>query len=133
MPTPQLQRFDRSPANWKGPQLAASPERWIHDLTTGEIADIDALLARHGRREDDLTSITRGEVEMPTLEPLLARIRRELLDGCGIALIRGLPVGHQRAPATGDDVGVGEALGRNRVFRDFLDRVPANENVHADT
>ena len=38
--------------------------------------------------------------------------------------------GHQRAPAAVDDVGVGEALGRNRVFRDLLDRVPADENVH---
>ena len=92
MPTPQLPRFDRSPANWTGPQLAASPERWIHDLTAGEIADIDALLARHGRREDDLTNLSRGEVEMPTLGPVLARTRHELLDGCGIALIRGLPV-----------------------------------------
>src|SRR5205823_9117324 len=92
MPTRQLPRFDRSPANWTGPQLAASPERWIHDLAAGEIADIDALLARHGRREDDLTNLTRGEVEMPTLGPVLARIRHELLDGCGIALIRGLPV-----------------------------------------
>ena len=60
MPTPQLPRFDRSPANWTGPQLAASPERWIHDLTAGEIADIDALLALHGRREDDLTNLTRS-------------------------------------------------------------------------
>src|SRR4029453_10211726 len=69
MPTPQLPRFDRSPANWTGPQLAASPERWIHDLTAGEIADIDPLLARHGRREDDLTNLTRSEAEMPTLGP----------------------------------------------------------------
>jgi hypothetical protein len=92
MPTPQLLRFDRSLANWTGSQLAASPERWIHDLTAGEIADIDALLARQGGREDDLTNLTRSEVEMPTLGPVFARIRHELLDGCGIALISGLPV-----------------------------------------
>jgi Taurine catabolism dioxygenase TauD, TfdA family len=92
MPTPQLERFDGSPANWTGPQLAASPERWIHDLTSGEIADIDALLARHGRREDDLINFTRNEVEIPALGPVLVRIRHELLNGCGIALIRGLPV-----------------------------------------
>ncbi len=29
---------------------------------------------------------------MPALEPVLARIRHELLDGCGVALIRGLQV-----------------------------------------
>src|SRR5262245_18324170 len=92
MPALQLQRFEGSPANWTGPQLAANPERWIYDLTAGEIADIDALLARHGRREDDLINLTRDDVWMPTLRPLLARTRRELLEGCGIALIRGLPV-----------------------------------------
>ena len=52
MPTPQPQRFDRGPANWTGPQLAASPERWIHNLTAGEIANIDALVC-HARREQN--------------------------------------------------------------------------------
>ena len=39
--------------------------------------------------------------------------------------------GHQRAPAAVDDLGVGAAIGWNRICRDLLDRVPADENVHA--
>src|SRR5262245_36595234 len=37
---------------------------------------------------------------------------------------------HQSAPATGDNFGVGEALDRYWVERDFFDRVAANENIH---
>lgn len=85
-------RFDGSPANWKGPALAAEPGRWIHDLTRSELADLDSVMARHGQRSGDLTSLSRDEVAMPALEATLARIRHELLDGCGVVLIRGLPV-----------------------------------------
>ena len=55
-----------------------------------EIADIDALLARHGQREDDLTNHNRSEVEMPKLE-------RESWDLCfscaSIAQCDGIHVG----------------------------------------
>ncbi len=87
-----LPRFDASPANWQGPELAARPEVWIHDLTAAELADLAAVIARHGTRGDDLVCLTRDEVALPVLAPTLARVRRELLDGCGVTLFRGLPV-----------------------------------------
>ncbi|MEZ5856790.1 MAG: hypothetical protein R3D67_19340 [Hyphomicrobiaceae bacterium] len=85
-----LPRFDDSPANWAGPELAKTPERWIHELSAEELADIERVVARHGGRADDLTCLRLADCEMPVLAPRLKRIRKELLDGCGVSLIRGL-------------------------------------------
>lgn len=85
-------RFDDSPANWRGADLAWLPERWAHVLTDEEAGDLERVVAEHGRRDIDLMQLTREDVAMPALAPTLARIRAELLDGCGVALIRGLDV-----------------------------------------
>lgn len=92
MDGPSFPRFDGSPANWKGPDLAATPERWSHDFSAAEIDDLRAVIARHGDREDDLIEVSRDDVDMPTLGPKLAEIREQLLNGCGLALLRGFPV-----------------------------------------
>lgn len=92
MPPAAFPRFDASPANWTGLQLAATPARWIHDLTAAEIADLDSVIARHGDRAEDLIGLSHDDAPLPVLGPVLRRIRHELLDGCGVALIRGLPM-----------------------------------------
>ncbi len=84
-------RFDDSPANWKGPELAANPGRWTHSLTADELAALDRVIAEHGDRRDDLVNLTLNDVPMPALAPRLKRIRDDLLNGHGIALIRGFP------------------------------------------
>ena len=85
-------RFDASPANWKGPDLAAAPKRWMHDLTAAELGDLEAVIAAHGARTDDLTKLTAADLALPHLAPKLAEIKAELLDGSGLALIRGFPI-----------------------------------------
>lgn len=92
MPPAAFPRFDASPANWTGLQLAATPARWIHDLTAAEIADLDSVIAKHGDRAEDLIGLSHDDAPLPVLGPVLRRIRHELLDGCGVALIRGLDV-----------------------------------------
>jgi len=87
-----LPRFDDSPANWRGPQLAAAPERWLHELSPAELGDLDDVVERHGRRTDDLTAMTLAEAPLPNLAPRLAEVRRSLLDGVGLALLRGFDV-----------------------------------------
>ena len=60
-------RFEDSPANWTGPELAATPERWVHELTAAELDDLDALIERHGSRTDDLTALTPEDAALPVL------------------------------------------------------------------
>lgn len=91
MDAPTFPRFDESPANWKGPQLGAEPDKWVHELTPGELADLDRVIDAHGARDDDLIGLTRADAPLPELAPRLARIRDDLLNGHGLALIRGFP------------------------------------------
>ena len=50
--TAPFPRFDDSPANWKGPELAATPDRWLLDLERRELDDLDAVIQRHRHRTE---------------------------------------------------------------------------------
>lgn len=85
-------RFDTSPANWKGPMLERQPELWVHDLTEAELADLDRVARLHGDRQDDLTNVTLKDLALPAMVTRLERVKHDLLDGHGVALMRGFPV-----------------------------------------
>jgi len=79
------------PSAWRGADLARDAS-WLHRLTAAEIADIDAALASWLRGGLRMVDIDRAAARMPALEGRLARIRAELIDGRGIAVLRGLPI-----------------------------------------
>jgi hypothetical protein len=89
--TTDFPRFDDSPANWKGPVLAETPEQWTHTFSKVELADLAAVIDRFGDRDDDMTNVSLEDVPMPTLAPKLRVMRSELLDGIGLKLLRGFP------------------------------------------
>jgi hypothetical protein len=83
------------PAVWYGPEMAARQD-WLHHLTAQEVQEVErAALPWAGR---DLAGLTPGDFPLPQLGPRLATIRREVLKGCGFALLRGLPVEHWPQP-----------------------------------
>src|SRR5882757_4606317 len=79
------------PSAWLGADLARDMS-WLHQLTAAEIADIDAALASWRRRGLRMVDIDRDAARMPALEGRLATMRAELIDGRGIAVLRGLPI-----------------------------------------
>lgn len=78
------------PADWTGAELGASDE-WVFRLNADDIAEIDAAADGIERRGLDIKDITRDDFPLPGLETKLAQIKTELMDGRGIALLRGLP------------------------------------------
>lgn len=78
------------PSAWRGPELAAHPERWTLPLDAAEAEELartmDALA------NVPLASIRREHAPLPVLAPRLLRLRRELRDGLGFALLRGVPI-----------------------------------------
>ncbi len=82
------------PANWTAAGLGED-RSWIHELTEGEVADLRAAgraaLDMAGGDPAHLTAIGRDGFDIGRFALPLARIRRELKDGLGLALIRGLP------------------------------------------
>ena len=80
-------------AAWRGPELLAHPERWIHRLAADEIAEIDAAVAEVKRTGTALDRISPATFPLPTFGKRLERIRdRQLLGGLGFWLVQGLPV-----------------------------------------
>jgi hypothetical protein len=95
---------------WRTDEVGDS---YVFQLTDDHVAELDAAV-RHAEAEvDDVLDITRELFPLPALGPDLARITRELIDGRGIVLIRGLPVHrYSKDRASAIYWGVGMHLGR---------------------
>jgi len=85
----------QDPANWTAADLRDDTS-WIHVLAGRELAGLRAAaraaLARAGGDPAGLVGISREDFDLDAFAPALAAIRRNLQDGTGLALIRGLPV-----------------------------------------
>jgi Taurine catabolism dioxygenase TauD, TfdA family len=79
------------PACWNSTDMA-EPARWQYRLNGAEIAELDAALAHVHARGLDVMAITKTDFPLPTLGATLATLRREVLDGRGFVLVRGVPV-----------------------------------------
>ena len=106
------------PAAWRADDMAARQD-WIHVLSADEIAEVEGAMAAVRDRGLAMIDVTRDDFPLPTLGPVLTDIRRELIDGRGFTLIRGVPVDRWSR----EDVGlafwgmgryIGDAIMQNR-------------------
>jgi len=103
------------PSAWFGADLAKRPKEWIHQLSAPEIAEIDAATADIRARNIDIADIRKSDFPLPTLAPVLDRMRGEILNGRGFMLIRGLPVeGRPIADSATAYFGIGTHFGSAR-------------------
>ena len=110
MTTPSPEALD-SPAAWRGPEMAAQGG-WDYRLSAAEVAEVDAAVAAIDR---PLIEVDREAFPLPALGPKLARLRRELLEGRGFFLLRGLPVRRMgREEAVAAFWGIGAHFGSAR-------------------
>src|ERR1700722_6011225 len=79
------------PAAWRGPALASLTD-WIETLAPGEIAEVEAAMRGVKQRGLALHEGRRRAFPLPNLARRRARIARDLEDGRGLVLLRGLPV-----------------------------------------
>ena len=80
------------PSAWIGADMRNREAEWSYRLSSPEVAEIAAAVRQVRARRLDLAEIRREDFPLPTLAPVLDRIRGEVLDGRGFALLRGLPV-----------------------------------------
>lgn len=97
------------PSCWKSADLKARTD-WIHPLTADEVSDLDrATDAVVGR---SLDSIKAEDFPLPVLEKRLTAVREDVLNGTGVALLRGLPVAGRDEDAVSRMLwGIGRHLG----------------------
>jgi len=91
----------------------ADPSTWTEHLSEAEIAELEAAVAQANATSADFLNIGKAEFPLPTLSSRLKAIEKELIDGRGMVLIRGLP----RQRWTNDQIslaywGIGAHLGR---------------------
>ncbi|MBT6272892.1 MAG: TauD/TfdA family dioxygenase [Chromatiales bacterium] len=77
---------------WYGPDMDAQREQWTFRLTAAHVEELDAAIKGVEERRLGIVSIRRADFPLAQLGKLLRRIRDELQDGRGFALLRGLPV-----------------------------------------
>jgi hypothetical protein len=103
----------QGPSAWIGAELSRRPEEWIYQVSSSDLAEIEAAVA--ACRDRDIASVGRSDFPLPTLGPVLDRIRGELLHGRGFVLMRGLPVeGRPIAESAAAFWGIGTYLGSAR-------------------
>ena len=100
---------------WIGADMAKRSDEWIYRLSSAEIAEVEAAVAHVRGRGMDLATIRAADFPLPTLGPRLDAMRREILNGRGFVLIRGLPVeGRPIAEPATAYVGIGSHFGTPR-------------------
>lgn len=100
------------PAGWEPEELVATDD-WIYTLTDADVAEVTAAADAFLAGGMPLTEIARDRFALPRLGETLADVRRELLDGRGIVVLRGLPVAELgRTRAATAYLGIGTHLAR---------------------
>jgi Taurine catabolism dioxygenase TauD, TfdA family len=79
------------PSVWYGPEMAKRND-WVHVLSAADVAEIGAAMRPLADRAVNIARIGRADFPLPTVAPKLASICREVIEGRGFALLRGLPV-----------------------------------------
>lgn len=80
------------PAVWRGADMKQREAEWTYRLSTTDIAELESAATAVRALGLDLAEMTRADFPLPTLGPVLDRLRREVVDGRGFVLLRGLPV-----------------------------------------
>jgi Taurine catabolism dioxygenase TauD, TfdA family len=103
------------PAAWRGPEMAARSEEWLHRLTEEELDEIAASVRAHREAGRAMGAISPEFFPLPRLAPVLERVKRDLLEGRGFAVLRGLPVERLSAEESAIAyLGIGSHLGSFR-------------------
>ncbi len=79
-------------AAWIGRDLAKHPEIWTTTLSPDHVAELEQAMAKVVSRGIAMADITKEIFTLPSLAPVLSALQRELVNGRGFALVRGLNV-----------------------------------------
>jgi hypothetical protein len=116
----------RRPAAWRAADLTRDT-RWLYNLTTGDINELDQALSEVKRRGIGVPEIATKDFPLNLLAEKLRRIRDELEGGLGVVLVRGLPMERYSKQDAGTIFwGIGTHLGRSvaqNAYGDVLGHV----------
>jgi len=77
---------------WLGSEMAKQPERWLYTLSQNEISDLENAAQSYLSLHQDTGQITKDAFPLKVFNDHLADLQKQLLQGTGIELLRGLPI-----------------------------------------
>lgn len=80
------------PTVWKAEDYAHNPERWTHVFSTEQIEELSRAADAFIASGVPLTGISKAHFPLPTLEAFFGTLRREIINGKGFILFKGIPV-----------------------------------------
>src|SRR6185503_9122377 len=99
-------------AEWRRSDVADTTS-WTELLSAGELVELDRALSHAKSKSTDVLRLGKDDFPLPSLGPRLKHIERELIDGRGFVLIRGIPRDkYDKQDATLLYWGIGMHLGR---------------------
>jgi hypothetical protein len=100
---------------WRGQEIGAHPDRWLTLLDAGDIAELENAAKSYLATTDDIAGITKERFPLPRLSAHFEKLKKELINGLGFEVMRGLPVAiySQKFAAT-IFCGIGAHLGSAR-------------------
>ena len=79
------------PSVWQGTNLEQN-KSWIYRFTADDIQELEFALEKLPTVSDDLRAVTQTTFPLPTLSLTLANLQRDVIEGRGFVLLKGLPI-----------------------------------------
>ncbi|KAJ5129073.1 uncharacterized protein N7443_006189 [Penicillium atrosanguineum] len=90
-PYADFPKVHTGPTVWKAEDYRNSPELWTHRFSDNEIQEISAAADEFIEMEIPLTGISKTNFALPNLSRRLEELRKDLIDGKGFYLFKGIP------------------------------------------
>ena len=81
-----------SQAAWHGPELAATPERWRHELSDEDVTEISTAISLLRQQRLPIEEVDTTSFPLPGLATKIEKWRTQLIQGTGVVYVTGLPV-----------------------------------------
>lgn len=103
------------PAAWLGREMKHNPDAWLLRLEDADVTDLEGAARHFQSLGRDVGEITKETFPLSRFQKPLASLRRELIDGIGFGVLRGLPVRNYSPEFVGTIFcGIGAHLGSAR-------------------
>jgi hypothetical protein len=103
------------PSAWRGAEMQRRDD-WILNLTAEHNHELNQALAFAKSRNADIPAMQRADFPLPTLAPAFKGMAKEVVDGRGFVLVRGLDIDALSVPdAARIYWGIGAHLGQGRA------------------
>ncbi len=103
------------PAAWSSQDMLDDKQQWLTHLSVSEIEELESAACAYLKSGKDIGEICAQSFVLPQLSATLAELRRDLLEGHGVRLLRGLPTNTYSASVSAAIFcGIGAHLGSAR-------------------